>query len=194
MMDDFKAQIENLKYIYQQQHYFIDRHDSMAEKFINILLVEVTALTIILLLTSDIPNDASICSIVKFVGILLYIIAFSITLTKLLLVIRPLSKLAKDKNNNKLVKEENKKWIKKSLIYYQGINLLRNEALENDNSSSETFISKLSDENLSKDLVQQIFILAQYSNYKSKLIQKSVKWVIGTTILGVVVTAVLIIF
>ena len=193
-MNGLKSQIENLKYIYQQQHYFIDRHDSMAEKLINILLVEVTALTIILLLTSNIPKDASICTIVKFVGIVLYVIVFSITLTKLLLVIRPLSKLAKDINNNKLVKDENKKWITSSLIYYQGINLHRNTALENENSPTETFISKLTDENLTKDLVQQIFILAQYSNYKSTLIQKSVNWVIVTTILGVVVTAVLIIF
>lgn len=193
-MADLKNQIENLKFIYQQQHYFIDRHDSMAEKFINILLVEVTALTIILLLTSDIPKDTSVCSIVKFVGIVLYIIVFSITLTKLLLVIRPLSKLAIDKNNNDLVKDENKKWIKNSLIYYQGINLHRNTALEDEKSPTETFISELTDENLSKDFVQQIFILAQYSDYKRKLIQKSVKWVIGTTILGVVVTTVLIIF
>lgn len=192
-MEELKSIIEKLKYIYQQQHYFIDRHDSMAEKFINILLVEVTEITIILLLASDISNDVSIWAIIKYIGVAVYVIAFSITLTKLLLVIRPLSKIAKDKTNNELVKTENKKWIKNSLIYYQGINLHRDTALEEEKSPTETFLNELTDENLSKDFVQQIFILAQYSKYKSELIQKSVKWIIGTTILGVIVTVVLIV-
>ena len=150
-------------------------------------------MSIIMLFVCDIPNDGSIYTIVKYIGIALYIVSFSITLSKLFFVIRPLSKKAKDKTNNDLVKEANKKWIESLLIYYQGINSHRNTSLENEIPPTETFINKITDENYSKDLVQQIFILAQYSKYKSELIQKSVKWVIGTTILGVVLTVALII-
>lgn len=44
---DNEKKLQYLQYIYSQQHYFVDRHDSMAEKFINILLVEVTCLSVV---------------------------------------------------------------------------------------------------------------------------------------------------
>ncbi|MBD5532029.1 MAG: hypothetical protein HDQ98_07510 [Lachnospiraceae bacterium] len=176
-----KDKITYLKDIYNQQHYFIDRHDSMAEKFINILLVEVTALAIMLSMVTEIATFA----IVKYAAITIYIVLFSITLIKLFLVIRPLSKMARNKNNEALLRAENKNWIDASLIYYQGINALRKKAIEQEHIPTETFLNSLSDEKISKDLVQQIFILAQYSDYKHRQIQKAVKWIIGTTITGI---------
>ena len=42
---NIKDKIYYLTMIFNQQNYFIDRHDSMAEKFINVLLVEVSCLS-----------------------------------------------------------------------------------------------------------------------------------------------------
>ena len=180
---DIKEKVNYLKDIYNQQHYFIDRHDSMAERFINILLVEITALAVILSLVTDIDTFPT----VKYIAITIYIILFSITLIKLFLVVRPLSSIAKNKNNEKLLRSENKNRIDDSLVYHQGINAQRKNAVDNEQVPSEIFLEKINDDNILKDLVQQIFILAQYSDYKRKKIEDSVKWVIGTTIIGIVV-------
>lgn len=188
-MNEFKEKICYLKDIYQQQHYFIDRHDTMAERFINILLVEITALTIIFSLVANITTY----TVIKAISIIIYITFFSVTLIKLFLVIRPLSAIAKDKDNEELLRNENKKWVDSSLVYYQGINAHRKKATEQEESPSETYVSNLKDEIILKDLTQQIFILAQYSEYKSKQIRNSVKWVIGTTVLGIVTIILLIV-
>ena len=184
---DIKEKVNYLKDIYNQQHYFIDRHDSMAERFINILLVEITALAIILSLVTDITTYLTI----KYIALAFYIISFSITLIKLFLVIRPLSAIAKDEKNEKILRAENKNWIDASLIYYRGINSQRKESIKREKSPSEDYLDKIDENNISKDIVQQIFILAQYSDYKRKQIEKSVKWVIGTTIIGIVVALLL---
>lgn len=92
---DKKEKINYIMQIYNRQHYFVDRHDAMAEKFINVLLVEVTALTIIF----SIVIQSFGVSIKQYIILSIYIVLFSITLIKLFLVIRPLSKIAIDKNN-----------------------------------------------------------------------------------------------
>lgn len=182
-MNEINEKITHLKDIYNQQHYFIDRHDSMAEKFINILLVEVTALTIIL---SAFSSNKNMCIIV-YVAIAIYVLFFSITLIKLFLVVRPLSQIAKDKNNEALLRSENKNWIDISLFYYQGINAQRKMAIAQEKIPTQVYFNNITSENISKDLIQQIFILAQYSIYKHNQIQKSVKWIIATTLIGIFV-------
>lgn len=180
--------IKHLIWVYNQQHYFIDRHDSMAEKFINVLLVEITALTIVFTLIIQSSN----ATYFHYIILLIFIILFSVTLIKLFLIIRPLSKKAINKKNEDIVKSENKNWIENSSIYYRGIIAQKKAALENFQSPFDSYIKNITDENIKKDLVQQIFILAQYSNYKRQKLEIVVKWVIITSLYGLLATILLI--
>lgn len=186
---DKKEKINYIMQIYNRQHYFVDRHDAMAEKFINVLLVEVTALTIIF----SIVIQSFGVSIKQYIILSIYIVLFSITLIKLFLVIRPLSKIAIDKNNELIIQKENKNWINNSLIYYQGIIARKNESLNNEKAPTEEYIKNITDDTIEKDLVQQIFILAQYSDFKRKKLEKTVFWTIITSIYGIIVAILLVV-
>lgn len=180
-MENLRDKICYLKDIYDRQHYFVDRHDSMAEKFINILLVETTLLTLII---TVLTNNSDICKL-KYIAIVVYIVMFTITLIKLFLVVRPLSGIAKDNEGSRF-------WISNSIIYYQGINSHKLRALEKEESPTKAYLEIINDENICADLTRQILILAQYSEYKNKKLKKSVKWVIGTLLMGVVDAALLV--
>lgn len=183
-MDD-KDKINYLLNIYNQQHYFIDRHDSMAEKFINILLVEVTCLSIVYTLIFGAIGKETL-SVMQTVSISIFIVVFVVSLIKLLFIVQPLSKKAKKFDNESLVNKENKLWIKKSLFYYQGIINQIEDALTNSKVPSQNYLSLLELENIKNDLVQQVFILAQYSNYKRKKLERAIYWIIATTIVGLI--------
>lgn len=183
-MDD-KDKINYLLNIYNQQHYFIDRHDSMAEKFINILLVEVTCLSIVYALIFGAIEKETL-SVIQTVSISIFIVVFVVSLIKLLFIVQPLSKKAKKFDNESLVNKENKLWIKKSLFYYQGIINQIEDALTNSKVPSQNYLSLLELENIKNDLVQQVFILAQYSNYKRKKLERAIYWIIATTIVGLI--------
>lgn len=183
-MDD-KEKINYLLNIYNQQHYFIDRHDSMAEKFINILLVEVTCLSIVYTLIFGAMGKETL-SVMQTVSISIFIVVFVVSLIKLLFIVQPLSKKAKKFDNESLVNKENKLWIKKSLFYYQGIINQIEDALTNSKVPSQNYLSLLELENIKNDLVQQVFILAQYSNYKRKKLERAIYWIIATTIMGLI--------
>lgn len=186
---DKKEKINYLMQIYDRQHYFVDRHDSMAEKFINVLLVEVTALTIIF----SIVIQSFGVSIQQYIFLSIYILLFSFTLIKLFLVIRPLSKIAINRNNEQIIKKENKNWINNSLIYYQGIIARKNDSLDNEKPPTEEYLKSITDDTIEKDLVQQIFILAQYSDFKRKKLERTVSWTIITSIYGIIVGILLVV-
>ena len=181
-MNDEKR-IEYLLNIYRQQHYFIDRHDSMAEKFINVLLVEVTGFSIIYTLIYSAAQQK--LSVLQTAMIILFILCFIVTLIQLLLIVRPLSKKAKTYNNEDLLNNENKAWIQKSLFYYQGIMNQIEQALSNNTVPCESYLKSIENDNIINDLTQQIFILAQYSNYKRKKLELSLYLILGTSISGV---------
>ena len=183
MSIELKEKIEYLKIVYEQQHYFIDRHDNMAERLINILLVEITAFSII---TSFFNADEIEFSKIKIVALFLYLIMFLITIINLFLIIRPLSQKAKKPDDKSILSFENKKWIENSSFYYRGILSQINKAHSEEKIPSETYFKTFEEENISIDLIQQIFILAKYSDYKRKKIQNSVIMIIITTVLGLI--------
>lgn len=178
-----KEKMEYLFEIYNRQHYFIDRHDSMAEKFINILLVEVTCLSVVYTLIFGALEKEQL-SLLQAISVFIFILSFVISLIKLLFIVQPLSKKAKKFDNESLVNNENKLWIKKSLLYYQGIINQIEDALTNSIVPSQKYLNLLEIDNITNDLIQQIFILAQYSNYKRKKLEIAIYWIIATTIIG----------
>lgn len=109
---DSEKKLQYLQSIYNQQHYFVDRHDSMAEKFINILLVEVTCLSVVyaLIFNSDQQTAPQWFHILP-IG--LFVFLFVASLVKLLFIVRPLSSKAKKYDDECLDanKENRKSWI-----------------------------------------------------------------------------------
>lgn len=183
MPNELKDKIEYLKMVYLQQHYFIDRHDNMAERLINILLVEITAFSIITSIFN--PNETEIPKY-KIIIFLLYLVMFLITIINLFLIIRPLSQKAKKPDDKSILSNENKKWIENSSLYYRGILSQIEKAYSDEEKPSETYLNSFEDKSISIDLIQQIFILAKYSDYKRKKIQTSVVLIIITTVIGLI--------
>ena len=88
--------------------------------------------------------------------------------------------------------KDNKVWVKKSSLYYQGIINQIDDALADNKVPSECFLQQIDTENATNDLIQQIFILAQYSNYKREKLEESICYIIATTVLGIVSVLVLV--
>lgn len=190
MDEDLK--LKYLLEIYNRQHYFIDRHDSMAEKFINVLLVEVTCLSIIYtFILNNIIDDT--LSIIQIVPVIFFVFLFIISLTHLLLIVQPLSKKAKKYNNENLLNNENKGWIKQSLFYYQGIINHIDTALSSNKVPCDEYLASIETDTLKEDLVQQIFILSQYSKYKKDKLEIAIWLIAVTTILGLLSIVLLVI-
>lgn len=183
-----RERLQCLERIYDRQHYFIDRHDSMAEKFINVLLAEVTCLAIIfsLCINQEVPLKC-----IHIVSLFLFVLLFTVSVVKLFLVVRPLSSKAKKERDLSMLKGNDKAWIEESIIYYRGIVSHIERAYKNEESSIETYLKKVED-NLERDYAQQIMILAQYSNYKRKVLESSI-WLIAITLIVGVMSAFLLI-
>ncbi len=179
-----KDSLERLERIYQQQHYFIDRHDGMAEKLINVLLVEATCFAFIFSINLNHIKNASL-SLLHIILLSGFLLLFMISLCQLFFIIRPLSSKAKKIQDQSLINAENKKWILHSSIYYQGIVAQINSAKENEQVPSEQYASTLQVDALFRDYLQQTFILAQYSMYKKKKLETALIWMIITTISGI---------
>lgn len=190
---DEEKKMQCLQQIYNQQHYFIDRHDAMAEKFINVLLVEVTCLSVIYTLFFNGIHNESI-SIWHTLLVAVFVFAFIISLVHLMFIVRPLSSKAKKLSDQTLINKGNKSWVKKSSLYYQGIIKQIDDALSNNAVPSECYINQINYKDLINDLTQQIFILAQYSNYKRKKLEQAVLLIVITTLIGFLAILSLILF
>lgn len=178
-----------LEKIYDRQHYFIDRHDGMAEKFINVLLVEITCLAIIFSLHIE---KGSSLDYIHIGSLIVFVLLFTISLVKLFLVVRPLSSKAKKERDMSLLKGHDKAWIDKSIIYYRGVVSHIEHADKNEESSVETYLAKIDEKSIERDYAQQIMILAQYSDYKRKALESTI-WLIALTIIVGVISALLLI-
>lgn len=95
--------------IYDRQHYFIDRHDSMAEKMINILVIMTTIISGILSIT--IPKANNIWIVV--IPFIIHLIFFTITLINLINTIKPLSNKAIKYKDESLLLKNDKEWNNK---------------------------------------------------------------------------------
>lgn len=183
MVDEW--QLEQLEKVYQQQHYFIDRHDAMAEKFINVLLVEVTCFSFLFtarvgVSTGSGLHSCAVASILVFLGL------FVLSLLHLFLIVRPLSRKAAKLRDESLVKRENKYWITKSSLYYKGIIEQYNDALQDNKVPFEAYCENLTSDSIAQDYYQQIVILARYSQYKHNQLNLGLYLVCATTAMGLI--------
>lgn len=176
-------QYDYLEKIYVRQHYFIDRHDSMAEKYISILLVELTCVSFVFAFLGMPLLGNNLC---YMLFLLSYLILFVFVLFNLLRIIRPLSSKAKKSGDESLLNEEDKKWILESSYYYQGILKQIRKAQNDDKFPTEEYLKTINSNYLSIDLVRQIFILAQYNDYKKRRLEKATHWMVVTAIVALV--------
>lgn len=182
---NMKDKIDYLQFIYNQQNYFVDRHDAMAEKFINILLAELSCISVVYAIVFN-GAEAFNPKWYQILPIAGFIVLFMTTLIKLLLIVRPLSSKAKKYRDDNLIGKSNKVWVKKSSLYYQGIISQIVSALSDNKVPSNCFMEQLTEENLANDFTQQIFILAQYSDYKKEKLECSIFFIIATTVVGLI--------
>jgi len=174
--------IQILQKVYDTQHYFIDRHDGMAEKMMNALVIITTLISAIAAIKINSYGDFLIVILVSC-GV--HLSLFGITLILLLRTIRPLSSKAIKYADQTLVGKHHKKQINKSTIYYRGIVSIIEKALEEENSPSEIYTQKL--DMHEKDIIQQIFILAQYNQYKRKCMERATLFMQLTIGSGIIV-------
>lgn len=178
--------ISYLMQVYDRQHYFIDRHDGMAEKFINILLVEATCFSIMYTLLVGVKGTDTDSGIMWYhiIPMLLFLFAFIYTLIYLLLTVRPLSRIAKRRSTEELAPKTMKSWVKDSLIYYQGINKISERADKEQAVGEQAYLQHISPQEIEEDLARQIMILAKYPEYKKDRLEAAVRWIIATSTLG----------
>lgn len=176
-----KDKLDIIKKIYEQQHYFIDRHDSMAEKHISALLAEVAILTIITSVFGKTEKQT------VFFGILFvaFAILFFITLVNSFLIISPLSSKAQNLKNLSFVDTELKQRISTSSLYYKGILKQVLDAKVNNCIPIEKYKDNITFDNLLDDYTNQIFILAHYNQYKHNKLKINLGLLLVTTVLAI---------
>lgn len=152
--------LEQLKFIYEKQHYFVDRHETMAEKYFTVLTLLAGTLTLLMTINSE---KILFLKTIVIVSYIIFILFFCISLICLIKIINPLS--TNFMNKHKDIKN-NKNWIDDSSIYYRGIINKFN------NLTPQNFIDNLTYDNYTLDLAKQISILAKYSDNKRIKLEK----------------------
>lgn len=181
MNDEKQFKLEQLKFLYEKQHYFIDRHEVMAEKYFAILTMLASVSTILMTVTSEKMGDFKY----YIIGIyIIFLILFVISLIKLINIVNPMSTILM--NKHKEIKKK-KSWVNESFIYYRGIvNKFKS-------ISDDEFIEELEIEKLSLDFVRQINVLAEYSNHKREKLEEVKIWVVFAIIFSSITIILLII-
>jgi hypothetical protein len=164
-MEDKEFTLEQLKFIYEKQHYFIDRHETMAEKYFTVLSILGGIATLLMTVNSD---KVLIMKNITLLSYILFILAFSISLLKLIKTVNPLSTFFM--KHHRSIKD-NKNWVNESYIYYRGI------VSRFEHQDVKEFVSDLKYEQYSLDLAKQISVLAHYSDYKRSSLEKAKLWV-----------------
>ncbi|CEQ10375.1 Uncharacterised protein [[Clostridium] sordellii] len=169
-----KDKLKNLKEIYSQQHYFIDRHDSMSEKYISILTFIATALTVLFTLNSDKIRSYKSLFILSFGFLFFFLI---VAIVKVIFIFNPLSEYFIRKSSTS---ENRKDYIMKSYIYYRGIiNRI-------DYEGSARYVENINEQNLIEDITNQIYVLANYNEVKRKRLDKAKIWILITVLIALI--------
>lgn len=191
---DFK--LETLKAIYDRQHYFIDRHETMAEKILTTLMITGGLVSIVLtLLPRPSFNPIVLWSFVIIES--LFFVFFLISFCLVLQAIRPLSSKALKTFDEKLLPKIGKPWVETSLIYHRGILRFISDCLSRKKDPVKEYDESITIDNVINDYIKQIFILSYYSNYKRMQLERATKFAVLTIILGItslVITLILIPF
>ena len=169
--------------IYNRQHYFVERHDAMAEKMLGILSLVAGVVSAVVAINADKTGQYFW---IVFALLSVHLTLFFVALFILISSIRPLSTTAGNIKDETLVKTENKNWLRNSVIYYRGITSLIGESLTKHAIPTEYYRESVKN-NFHGDLVQQIFILASYSEYKRKKLETATKLMIAAIVTGIIV-------
>lgn len=159
------TKIDNIYRVYKQQHYFVDRHEIMAEQMLTVILVLTTIIAAIITF-----NFNDIRNIYLAVPFIIYIICFLISIFEIMCAIQPLSS-----KSSKFLETFNSNWPNESIIYYRGIIEIMKKALAENNSPLDEYRRLLGNEVFEKDLIKQICILANYSDIKRRHLEKAKK-------------------
>ena len=179
------SKLDHLKAIYQQQHYFIDRHETMGEKLLMALLITGGMVSVVFAIAQKVEMQGWIF----FVFVTIEIAFFLSFLLAYLLVadaVRPLSSKALSWIDEELLPKTGKGWINESLIYYRGILNITKEAKYTEHQPLQEYLDLIDDENMEKDYAKQVVILAHYSDYKRKKLERATHFAIGTILAGVI--------
>lgn len=181
--DSEQFKLQTLEEIYERQHFFIDRHETIAEK-------QLTALTIlagfvsVFLTFSKAPSSAMSWFVIIF-STTMFFGFFIFTMYTIISAIRPLSSKAKKALDNKLLPASNKPWIEQSPIYYRGIVKLLNEWEKAKKDPITEYGNLINRKSIKDDYIKQIFILSYYSDYKRKKLELASTCTIITSALGI---------
>lgn len=179
---DFK--LRTLERIYDRQHYFIDRHEVMAEKILITLMIIGGFVSIIFSLFSKPLSNLFVWGLLITFEILFFVF-FLYSIYLVIQTVRPLSSKALEQFDEKFLPRIGKQWVTASLIYHRGILKFINDSLAEGKHPVDMYYSAIDRDNITRDYVKQIFILAYYSNYKRRQLENTTKYAIITIILGI---------
>ena len=179
-----KKKLEILAQIYDRQHYFIDRHEIMAEKILTSLMIIGGLVSVVFSLISKSSISLNIWYLLFTSGGLFFVF-FLITFYMIIQTVRPLSSKSIKELDEQLLPKIGKLWVESSLIYHRGILKFIESCLEKNTNPVREYYSAINMNNIINDYIKQNFILAYYSNYKRRQLEKSSKYIIVTIVLGI---------
>jgi len=174
-----------LQDIYDRQHYFIDRHESMGKKLLSALVLTGGLVSIVFTLAEKMAATgalryAFLCYVLVFFA---FFVASYFAVSKAL---RPLSSKALSWLDLELLPSHGKDWVKASRVYYRGILERAAEATKHGRDPVTDLMARLNENELCVDLSRQIIILAYYSDYKRKYLERATKLTTLTILIGII--------
>jgi len=188
-----KFKLDILEKIYERQHFFIDRHETIAEKLFTSLTILGGFVSIVLGFHPLRSSNRAIAFSYSFMVILFFGV-FLLSFCLILNTIRPLSSKALRKVDNELIPNTTKPWIKESLIYYRGITKLAKECFSGKKDPVVEYNRAITENNITNDYIKQIFILSYYSDFKRDQLELATIFTVSSAVLGIILLVVLFLF
>jgi len=191
--DQNKFKLDILEKICERQHFFIDRHETIAEKLFTSLAILGGFVSIVLGFHPLRSSNRAIAFSFLFMVILFFGV-FLLSFYLILNTIRPLSSKALRKVDNELIPSTTKLWIKESLIYYRGITKLVKECLSGNKDPIVEYNRAITENNITNDYIKQIFILSYYSDFKRGQLELATILTASSAVLGIILLVVSFLF
>jgi hypothetical protein len=188
-----KFKLDILEKIYERQHFFIDRHETMAEKLFTSLAILGGFVSIVLGFHPLQSSSRAIAFSFLFM-VVLFFGFFLLSFCMILNTIRPLSSKALREVDNELVPNTTKPWIKESLIYYRGITELVTRCFSSKKDPVAEYNRVVTENNITNDYIRQIFILSYYSDFKRDQLELATILTGISAVLGIILLVVLFLF
>lgn len=188
-----KFKLDILEKIYERQHFFIDRHETIAEKLFTSLTI-LGGFVSIVLGFHPLQSSSRVVASVFWFMVVLFFEFFLLSFCLILNTIRPLSSKALREADKELVPNTTKPWIKESLIYYRGITELVTRCLIGKKDPVAEYNTAITENNITNDYIRQIFILSYYSDFKRGQLELATTLTIISVVLGMSLLVVLFLF